>query len=190
MIWFYMGFYKIPSEAMDWQVTNIVAVGKIDVAGKSLQEIYEKLDNALYNPNVFPAIRIFYDYGEGRKVSILLFASRKFVVAGAKNYKEVERTVKDLVKKLKAKLEWLEIVNVVALLDTGRKIDVERASMELENVMYEPSIFPGLVVRLGNGVAGLVFYSGRVVLAGNKSVEDVERNAENVYRMLSRFFYE
>ncbi|RLG81761.1 MAG: hypothetical protein DRO09_01690 [Thermoprotei archaeon] len=67
---------------------------------------------------------------------------------------------------------------------------MERASMELENVMYEPSIFPGLVVRLGNGVAGLVFYSGRVVLAGNKSVEDVERNAENVYRILSRFFYE
>lgn len=175
---------------MNWQVTNIVAVGKIDGADEDLQKIYERLDNAVYNPDEFPAIRIFYDYGGGKKVSILLFASKKFVATGAKSYEELERSVKDLVKRLKAKLKSLEVVNVVALLNTGHKIDVEKASAELENVMYEPNIFPGLVVRLGNGVSGLVFYSGQVVLAGNKSIEDAEKNAENVYRILSRFFYE
>jgi transcription initiation factor TFIID TATA-box-binding protein len=67
------------------------------------------------------------------------------------------------------------IQNVVASADLHGNVDLEAAADILDNVMYEPEQFPGLIYRMGDPkVVILVFASGKLVCTGGKSAEMVD----------------
>ena len=79
----------------------------------------------------------------------------------------------------------IEIVNTVATIDLGERVDLEIADSLLENVMYEPEQFPGLIYRMQEPKAVfLIFASGKVVCTGARSEGQVHEALEKLYEML------
>jgi len=79
----------------------------------------------------------------------------------------------------------LKIQNIVASVNLGGMIDLERAVFTLGKTMYEPEQFPGLIYRMDDPkVVILVFASGKLVCTGAKKEEDVYRAVEKLHRRL------
>ena len=77
----------------------------------------------------------------------------------------------------------------MAVCDLGAEINLTNItiSLGLEHVEYEPEQFPGLVYRLENPkVVCLLSGSGKVVITGARSVEDMDKAVETVKGSLGR----
>ena len=70
------------------------------------------------------------------------------------------------------------VTNMVCSYDLGKYINLNKVviTLNLENIEYEPEQFPGLVYRISDPkVVALLFSSGKIILTGGKTMEDVER---------------
>ncbi len=165
------------------KIQNIVASttlsDKLD-----LDMIGMSLDGAEYEPEQFPGLiyRI-----EEPKTAILLFRSGKANCAGGKDIDSIERCIGMIREKLMMLgvdvYEKPEIVvqNIVAVTDLGTRLNLNSLAITLglEHVEYEPEQFPGLVYRIEEPkVVLLIFESGKVVCAGAKKIEEIERAVE------------
>ncbi len=63
--------------------------------------------------------------------------------------------------------------NIVARFDLQKRLPIERLARVLPKCMYEPEQFPGLIYRLQDSCVALIFASGKGVIAGARSVEEV-----------------
>lgn len=81
----------------------------------------------------------------------------------------------------------LSVVNMVATTHIGRSLDLDLLSVVLRDVgdvKYEPDRFPGLIVKSKN-VGYLIFRTGKVVVVGCKSVEEVDAAVRRILRAVS-----
>ncbi len=169
----------------DFNIQNIVA--SADLGGElDLSILAMSLDGAEYDPETFPGL--IYRLKEP-KTATLLFRSGKAVCTGAKTMEGVEHavgTVAANVRKAGVRIAdplRFEVQNIVASADLGQPIDLTSVviSIGLENVEYEPEVFPGLVYRLYDPkVVILLFGSGRLVCTGAKRPKDVEDAIKNL----------
>ncbi|QOJ78334.1 TATA-box-binding protein [Infirmifilum lucidum] len=125
------------------------------------------------------------------KTATLIFSSGKMVCTGAKSEAEVRKAVGSIIKLLKQhgieiKNEPIvEVQNIVASANLRVGVDLERAAFLLENAMYEPEQFPGLIYRMSEPkVVLLIFSSGKVVCTGAKKEEEVKEAVEKIYNIL------
>jgi len=82
----------------------------------------------------------------------------------------------------------IEIQNIVASANLRAGVDLEKAAFLLENAMYEPEQFPGLIYRMREPkVVLLIFSSGKVVCTGAKREEEVREAVMKVYQMLKEY---
>jgi transcription initiation factor TFIID TATA-box-binding protein len=133
-----------------------------------------------YIPEQFPGLVVKI---KQPKISALVFSSGKMVITGAKSANEISKAVQILRKKLKEsstskgpknKPPKITVQNIVASGNIGKKIDLELAAVMLENSMYEPEQFPGLIYRLKKPkTVLLLFQTGNVVCTGAKKEEYV-----------------
>ena len=168
-------------------IQNVVASAalghKID-----LISIMKSFRNVEYRPKKFPGLVFRL---KRPKTATLIFASGKMICTGAKSEKQAHSAVKKVVRELKnsgiillSKPE-IEVVNVVATVDLGERIDLETADSVLENVMYEPEQFPGLIYRMQEPKAVfLIFTSGKVVCTGARSEGQVYEAVEKLCKRL------
>jgi transcription initiation factor TFIID TATA-box-binding protein len=88
----------------------------------------------------------------------------------------------------------LKVVNIVASVRLGGKVDLEKAVTTLEKTMYEPEQFPGLIYRMDEPkVVILIFASGNLVCTGGKKEQDVYDAVHKLHRILEEqqlIFYE
>jgi transcription initiation factor TFIID TATA-box-binding protein len=110
---------------------------------------------------------------------VSIFQSGKLISIGTKSTKfsfNELRIACNLLKKHKLiksfKIEP-KIRNIVATVDLQRKIDLEKIALQIPKIMYEPEQFPGLILRLIGSNVALIFASGKAVLTGAKSYEDL-----------------
>lgn len=83
----------------------------------------------------------------------------------------------------------MKVVNIVATIDLNTPVNIEMLKSYVESLhttWYEPSRFPGLVIKLDGGVSFLVFRTGKVVIAGCKSVKEVESSAKIIVRYIAK----
>lgn len=113
------------------------------------------------------------------------------VCTGAKSESEVYKAVKNLIKLLKRhKIQIqgepeIKIQNIVASANLRAEVDLESAALLLENAMYEPEQFPGLIYRMDDPqVVLLIFSSGKCVCTGAKREEEVEIAINKIYQKL------
>jgi transcription initiation factor TFIID TATA-box-binding protein len=173
-------------------VENIVAstsfADKLD-----LDVIAQSLEEAEYEPEQFPGL--VYRLSDP-KTATLLFRSGKANCTGAKNVKDVQKTVDIIADKLRKlgievyKDKDLKIViqNIVAISDLETELNLNEVAMGLglENVEYEPEQFPGLVYRIRDPkVAMLLFGSGKIVCTGARQTEDVSKAVEKLSKELT-----
>jgi transcription initiation factor TFIID TATA-box-binding protein len=168
-------------------IENIVATVTLD-QGLDLYAMERSVPNVEYDPDQFPGL-IFRL--ESPKVTSLIFKSGKMVVTGAKSTEELIKAVKRIIKTLKKHgiditgKPKIQIQNIVASANLHVNVNLDKAAFLLENNMYEPEQFPGLIFRMDDPkVVLLIFSSGKMVITGAKREEEVYRAVKKIFEKL------
>jgi len=169
------------------KIENIVATVTLDQK-LDLNAIARSVPNIEYDPEEFPGLILRL---ESPRLTALIFNSGKMVVTGAKSTQMLIKGFKHIMRIFvrhgiiivgKPKIQ---IQNIVASANLGVEIDLEKAAYLLPNTMYEPEQFPGLIHRMKEPkVVLLIFSSGKMVITGAKSEEDVQRAVYSIYEKL------
>ncbi len=171
----------------DVEIQNVVAVASLSQK-LDLNAIMKVFRNVEYRPKRFPGLvfRI-----KRPKTATLIFRTGKMVCTGAKSEKMAISTVRKVVRELKKegfiirRRPKIEIVNIVGTADVGGEVDLEAASYILDNTMYEPEQFPGLIYRMKEPkVVILIFRSGKLVITGGKGEKLVHEAVEKMVSIL------
>jgi len=169
------------------RIENVVASATLNQR-IDLNAVVKGYPGVEYRPEQFPGLVFRL---KRPKTATLIFNSGKMVCTGAKSGKEARRAVMKVVKELKksgiiiiGKPE-LKIVNMVASVNLGGVIDLERSAYSLGRTMYEPEQFPGLIYRMDEPkVVILIFASGKLVCTGGKKEEEVYEAVSKLHKKL------
>ncbi len=171
----------------DVEIQNVVAVAAL---GQEMDLIAIKkiFRNVKYRPKKFPGLVFRL---KQPKTTTLIFRNGKMVCTGAKSEKMARSAVMKVVRELRKedfiirRDPKIEIVNMVGTADVGNEVDLEAASDILDNTMYEPEQFPGMIYRMKEPkVVILVFRSGKLVLTGGKTEDQVHEATEKIISIL------
>jgi len=177
-------------EDLDINVVNVVASASLDQK-IDLLAILKVFRNVEYRPKQFPGLVFRL---KRPKTATLIFGSGKMVCTGAKSEKMARRAVNKVVRELKNNgiiilgKPQITIQNMVASANLHGSIDLETAADILDNVMYEPEQFPGLIYRMKDPkTVLLLFASGKLVCTGAKSEEMVYESIVKIYGVLDDY---
>jgi len=157
------------------------------VASTALAEDFDllkmeaRLEGAEYDKIKFPGLVYRID---NPKAAFLIFTTGKVVCTGSRSVENAHKAIITLANTLKSigceKVDLepeIRVQNVVATADLKTNLNLNTIVMALgmENVEYEPEVFPGLVYRIEvPKVVVLIFSSGKLVITGGKTPEDCE----------------
>jgi len=168
---------QMEEKNIDISIENVVASASLDQK-IDLLAIMKVFRNVEYRPKQFPGLVFRL---KKPKTATLIFGSGKMVCTGAKSEKMAKSAVNKVVRELKKNgiiilgKPTIVIQNIVASANLHGKIDLETAADIMDNVMYEPEQFPGLIYRMGTPkVVMLLFASGKLVCTGAKYEEMVK----------------
>ena len=168
-------------------VENVVASASVDQK-IDLNDITKKFPDTEYHPEQFPGLVFRL---KSPKTATLIFSSGKMVCTGAKSEEQSISAVRSVVQKLrkgkiKIKNEPIIVIqNIVASVNLGGKVHLEKAARSLPRSMYEPEQFPGLIHRmLDPKTVILIFASGKLVCTCAKKESEVYRSVHNLHTML------
>ena len=170
----------------DVKIQNVVAVASLDQEIDILA-IMEAFENADYQPNKFPGLVFKL---KRPKTTTLIFRTGKMVCTGARSEKEAKSAVGKVVRELnkegfKIRSPEIDVVNIVGTADFGGEVDLESMADILDDIMYEPEMFPGLIYRMKYPkVVILLFRSGKIVLTGANREEQVHEAVEKMRSIL------
>jgi transcription initiation factor TFIID TATA-box-binding protein len=169
------------------KVENIVATVTLD-QGLDLGAIARSIPNVEYDPEEFPGLVLRLD---NPKLTALVFSTGKMVITGAKSTQMLIKGFKRILRLfykhgiLITGKPRVQIQNVVASANLNAEVNLEIAAEQLDNVMYEPEQFPGLIYKMNDPkVVLLIFSSGKMVITGAKSEEEVAQAVRNIYEKL------
>lgn len=170
-----------------YRIENVVASVTLNQR-LNLEKIAERVPSAEYSPDQFPGLVLRISKP---KTATLVFSSGKMVCTGAKSEKEVRKAVGAIISLLRNyDIEVrgepiIEIQNIVASANLKATVDLEKAAYRLENSMYEPEQFPGLIYRMDEPkVVLLIFSSGKVVCTGARREEEVKEAIDKLHSKL------
>ena len=165
------------------EIQNVVASASLDQK-INLLDIMKIFRTVEYRPKQFPGLVFRL---KKPKTATLIFGSGKMVCTGAKSEKQARSAVNKVVRELKTNgiiilgKPKIVIQNMVASANLHGKIDLENAADIMDNVMYEPEQFPGLIYRMKEPkVVLLLFASGKLVITGAKREEQVHEAVEKI----------
>ena len=174
----------IDPEDLGINIVNVVASASLDQK-INLIDIMKVFRNVEYRPKQFPGLVFRL---KRPKTATLIFGSGKMVCTGSKSEKQAISAVKKVVRELKNNgivilgKPKIVIQNMVASANLHGSIDLETAADILDNVMYEPEQFPGLIYRMSDPkTVLLLFASGKLVCTGAKSEEMVYESVAKIY---------
>eukprot|EP00210_Caulerpa_lentillifera_P000016 g15.t1 len=173
------------------QLQNVVATCYLG-RRLDLKHIAMHARNAEYNPKRFAAVIMRI---RDPKTTALVFSSGKMVCTGAKSEQDVRlasRKFARIIQKLgfdDAKFMDFMVQNIVGSCDVGFQIRLEGLHYKHSLFSsYEPELFPGLIYRMKvPKVVLLIFVSGKVVLTGAKTRNEIYTAFENIYPALGEF---
>lgn len=171
-------------EEVEFKVENVVATATADIEGKlDLVNIARTIADSEYNPERFPGIVVRI---QKPRATFLIFSTGKMVITGLEKDSDAEKAVKKITKKLKKagidlSKPTIKIQNIVASGDLHTFIDLNMAAIMMENIMFEPEIFPGLIYRMQDPRAVfLIFSTGKFVCTGVKDNESIAAAVEKL----------
>ncbi len=179
-------------DPMDLDINIVNVVASVTLNQKfNLLDIVKNFRNVEYNRERFPGLVFRL---KQPKTATLIFSTGKMVCTGAKSEKMAKRAVNKVVRELKnggiiiLGKPKIVIQNMVASANLHGSIDLETAADILDNVMYEPEQFPGLIYRMQEPkTVLLLFASGKLVCTGAKSEEMVHESVGNIYQVLQDY---
>lgn len=172
-------------------LNNIVGSLRLD-RQFDLDVLSADLENTEYHPETYPSM-IYRPYGEEKSVSVLTPRSGKLAIVGAKSKQELTRGVEiffdnleNLNISVKSSTDEILIQNIVASYDLNVELDlsVVALALDLESVEYEPEQFPGLIYWTDSSSTVLIFRSGKSVITGAKTYEQVLNSRDEIIEKL------
>ncbi len=158
---------------LDYKIENVVATVVVEITEKiDLNQIARRHAEVEYNPERFPGLVMRITEP---KATFLIFSTGKMVITGLRRADDASPGVKKVIKYIKkaginVSNPEITIQNIVASGDLHTYIDLNMAAIVLENVMYEPEVFPGVIYRIGDPkTVFLLFSTGKVVCTGAKN---------------------
>ncbi|CAM9932692.1 unnamed protein product [Ectocarpus sp. 12 AP-2014] len=170
-----------------------------------LKTVVMRARNAEYNPKRFSACIIRLINKNEPKATALVFKTGKVVVTGSRSNASVDYACKTFARilskldngsggpshKINFDLERdRRVQNMVATTDVGFPIRLEGLVASNQGCFcnYEPELFPGLIYRMKDPkICFLIFVSGKVVLTGAKSAQQLEDGFKKMYPTLCQF---
>mmetsp|Transcript_16264 Transcript_16264/g.15599 ORF Transcript_16264/g.15599 Transcript_16264/m.15599 type:complete len:226 (+) Transcript_16264:97-774(+) len=166
------------------KLQNIVSTVTLGVR-LDLDKITSTARNAEYNPKRFQAVIVRI---REPKTTALIFASGKMIITGAKTVTDSRNAALKftaIIQKVgfPATFKDFKVQNLTATCDAGFPIRLEGLIYAHSTcATYEPELFPGLVYRMVEPkVSLLIFVSGKIVLTGAKTVEQLTSAFSNIY---------
>lgn len=171
-------------------IVNVVATSALN------QEIdlYElgKFREVLHDPKIYGG-RVAYFKSSNMKGKVSIFTSGKMISIGTKSEKEavqeLEYAKNFLIDKgfINPTPLKINIQNIVVLSIFGENINLEELAANCK-MIYEPEQFPGGILRLKkpHRVTLLIFASGKVVITGLKSSDQIEPVVRKIVRLLRK----
>ncbi|HMF31940.1 MAG TPA: hypothetical protein VKK79_11015, partial [Candidatus Lokiarchaeia archaeon] len=154
----------------DYKVENVVATVVLEIPEKiDLNILARKFDDVEYNPERFPGLVMRV---AEPKATILVFSTGKMVVTGLRQASDADPVVSEVIKRItKAKISVsnpvITVQNIVASGNLYTPIDLNMAAVVMDNAMYEPEVFPGLIYRMADPkTVFLIFSTGKIVCTG------------------------
>lgn len=126
--------------------------------------------------------------------TILIYKNGTITFAGAKNFSDLSKVKKTILSKLKEfglslpSLMSLRIGNIVAVVNTGKRLDIERLfeDRETKQIEYNPEVFPALIFHKPEStLVLLIFGNGKIVLTGAKSIHDIKGGIHEIQKLVS-----
>jgi transcription initiation factor TFIID TATA-box-binding protein len=171
------------------KIENIVYVGRL-AESLDIEYIADKLDGCVLDKKKFPGA-IYHM--KKPKITVLLFSSGKAVLTGITYLDDFQKGLDNLIRQVNdlgvrtSAAPDVSIKNMVCSYDTGLFINLSKliATFNDEKIEYEPEQFPGLVYRIADPkVVALIFSSGKLILTGGKSIDDVKSAIDHVMKKL------
>ncbi|MEM2109044.1 MAG: TATA-box-binding protein [Candidatus Odinarchaeota archaeon] len=171
-----------------YKVENVVASVSLDDR-IDLNKLSNNISEAEYDPSQFPGLVLRL---KDPKAAILVFNTGRMVVTGLRSEEDAPKVVARVIEKIKTagidirSEPKIQIQNIVASGNLGARLDLEVASLTLEDALYEPEQFPGLIYRAKDPkVVFLLFCSGRIVCTGAKKETNVQEAVNKLDKMLT-----
>ena len=184
-------------------VHNIVATSQIKAESSvgpehlDLQRIHEMLPFSFYDQQKFAAITVRLHQPD---CTTLLFSSGKLVVTGCRTWYEcvyaslcIAELLSECLPGHAFRLHACDVQNMVAHVEIpvgeGGSLDLQAMYTQLAlNCTYQRKMFPGLIYRPeASPVVLLCFVSGKVVITGGKTMDDVFSGWNRLWPTLRRF---
>lgn len=145
-----------------------------------------------YDPSKFPGAKIRFELNNDLGATFLFFSTSRFVCTGLKKPDMIKDALNLLTEFLNNNniivIEpFANIVNIVANASIGNNIDLNSTVVKLNDVIYEPEVFPGVIYHhnLESVVnkkkapknytrsVALIFMSGKAVITGIKDFDSL-----------------
>ncbi len=161
-------------------ITNMVASASLGLE-LDLFALAQRIKEIEYEPEQFPGAILKF---KEPKASLLLFKNGKVVCVGCKKRSIIKKTIDKTIKLLtpyakkiiRKKKPKIEITNMVASADLDMDLDLYKIASALDDVEYEPEQFPGAILKIKEPKASLLlFKNGKVICAGAKTEEEIDR---------------
>lgn len=172
---------------IDIRTVNVVASTKLDTT-LDLDMLHRNLSQVQYEPDTFAGL--IYRR-EKPKATIIMFSTGKIVSTGTNSEGEAKRSIEATINEIGVE-EYPPICveNIVAVADLRKRIYLEGLVQKrsfLDNVIYDPEIFPALIYR-HKGVTMLIFGTGKITVVGAKTEKQVAGSVKRLYRLLHKTF--
>jgi transcription initiation factor TFIID TATA-box-binding protein len=165
------------NKEIDYKIANVVATVSFKLNEKiDLLKILNKIEDTEYNPEIFPGLVLRI---REPKATFLIFSSGKMILTGLKDVPYAVSAVNKLMKKFKeVKINLsnpdIKITNIVASVDFHSFINLNKAIINMDNVMYEPEVFPALIYHMQEPRAVfLIFSTGKIICTKIKNKKDL-----------------
>ena len=187
---------KEKPRSLTYTIQNIVVKANLNLKpdlSLDLEKISEKIDNVEFDKNRFPGL--FLRIVDPKCVAII-FSNGKMILSGLNSFNDIDVIISRIVAELKSKIKididiisiHSEIVNIVVTANLYDKINLDLAAIKLDNIIFEPEIFPALIFKSTIPVkcVFLVFNNGKIVLTGVKEKKSIEPALLNFGKLLKK----
>ena len=110
---------------------------------------------------------------------VTVFQSGKLISVGTKSANQSFLELKKAIRIMKKyglvtpKKINPQVRNIVAKTDFKKSINIEKLAKTIHRSLYEPEQFSGLIHRIQGSLVALIFASGKVVIVGAKSYNEL-----------------
>jgi transcription initiation factor TFIID TATA-box-binding protein len=172
------------------KIENIIAYAQISEL-LDAKLLSEKIADSSYNPLEFDGISIKYD---SEKIAVIVLGTGKVVCTGAKDIIDATEKIKNVTGQIKKigfeiKKDYkVKIENIIVSADLKKEMHLASIAtgLILQNVDYQPEIFPGLIYKMDEFCTVLIiFSSGKLVCTGAKNMDDATNAVKKMEEKLS-----